>query len=118
MTTVTKERKQEAEARLKELIQPGDTIYWVVRSVAPSGMSRRIDFYLIKDSHLLFLTTSIADLLGYRYSIDDWRCKKGMLVRGCGMDMIFSVVYDLSMSLFCPEKYDHDKAYSLKSEQI
>ena len=44
---MNEEREQAIEA-LKKILVQGDTIYGVVRSVAKSGLSRTIDFYVIK----------------------------------------------------------------------
>lgn len=43
---------------------------------------------------------------------------QGLVVNGCGMDMGFHLVNNLSMHLFCPEKYTHEGAYALKHEWI
>ena len=128
MQKLTKEELEETKKRLKDLLPVKDakatydpnapTVYAIIRSVAPSGMSRRIDFYTIaKDHHdntyseeshaprMQFLTGYIAQVLGYRRDRD----KDGILVKGCGMDMAFAVTYELSMLLY-------DNGYALKSE--
>ena len=94
--TITKADKANAETRLRQLCPKGTTVYTVIRSVAKSGMSRRIDFYVIKDNQPIFITGWIANYLGYSRKID----KDGIRVDGCGMDMGFSVVYDLSATLY------------------
>lgn len=98
MTTLrfTKAEQQEAITRLKEIIQPGDTIYTIVKQVARSGMSRRMNLYLIRDNQPIWLTRRVAVALdmGFHDESDT------LIVRGCGMDMGFSTVYDLSRTLF------------------
>ena len=93
---VSKDRMNECRERLLSLLNPGDTVYGVVRSVSRSGMSRRIDFYCIEDGELRWLTPFIGDLCGYSHSYE----KSGLRVDGCGMDMIFAVVYDLGRKLW------------------
>ena len=87
----SKDRVEENLARLHELLKPGDTVVCVLRSVAKSGMSRRIDFYT---TGLDYLTHSIAVVHG------DAEPRNGLRVDGCGMDMGFSVVYNLGYILW------------------
>jgi hypothetical protein len=110
-------KKEVAESRawLEGVVKPGDTVYTVVRHVSRSGMSRRIDLYTIKGGEMVYLTGHVACLLGYSRAGGS---NHGLTVVGCGMDMGFHLVYNLAVSLFCPEKYDHDKAYSLTHRWI
>lgn len=104
MTTLKEEATQELRDRLRE----GDTIYSIVRSVAASGMSRVIDFYVIRDDRPQYLTGWMANAL-------DLPLKKngisGVRVTGAGMDMCFATVYELSRKLF-------NDGYKLKSETL
>jgi hypothetical protein len=81
---------------LLEHIKPGDTVHCVLRHVSASGMSRRIDFYVMHDNEPVYITGHAGLLLGYRVP----EVSRGMIVGGCGMDMGFSVVYNLSRALF------------------
>lgn len=84
--------KIEAINRLREILKPGDTIPVIIRSVSRSGMSRTMDFY---SPDLSWLSGYIAAACGYS------RTRDGALrVKGCGMDMAFSVVYDLGRALW------------------
>lgn len=120
MNKLTKEELEETKKRLKDLLPVKDAkathdpnapkVYAIIRSVAPSGMSRRIDFYTITNDYngkpmMQFLTGYIAQVLDYKRSME----KDGILVKGCGMDMAFAVTYELSMLLY-------DNGYALKSE--
>lgn len=113
--------KQECIANLRELLQPGSTVYTVLRSVARSGMSRNIDVYYLEcvdgkvEKH--WLSSRVAKAIG-----ETFNTKRDCLrVSGCGMDMGFHVVYNLSRVLFsgghactgkrCPSN-DHNNAYS------
>ena len=107
--------RDEAIARLREILKPGDTVYTVVRHVSASGMSRVIDLYHfgIYDGKVQksWLSGFVATALGW--SFDE---KRGALrVQGCGMDMGFHVVSTLSRVLF-PEADRPD--YVLHQEWI
>lgn len=109
--------KKQAKARLLDLLKQGDTVYCILRSVSKSGMSRRIDFYVIKENRPIWITRSMAILSG-RNAQDSG---KGMRVDGCGMDMGFASVYNLASTLWSygdgnPE--GRDGGYFLKSEWI
>lgn len=97
MSKVQDQERDEAIETLKGFIKPGDTVYTVLRKVSSNGMSRQIDCYVIQDSRPRWITGLVAKACGYR------RADKGhgpLQVGGCGMDMGFSVVYDLSSALF------------------
>lgn len=102
--------RDEARESLRKTLQPGDTIYTVLRHVSKSGMSRRIDLYKMINGDPIFLSGDVAHLLGDKLHKDG-----GVVVNGCGMDMGFHLVHNLSIALFCdPGKYTHDGAYALK----
>jgi hypothetical protein len=83
------------------------TIYSIVRSVSSSGMSRKIDFYVIKDEKLVWITPAIRDILDYKQ--DE---KSGALkVNGTGMDMCFHIVNSLGYKL-------HNDGYYFQSERL
>lgn len=82
------EKKLEALEELKEF--QGYTVYATVTKVARSGMSRRIAFYVPSGESILRISYSISVIL-------DLPCdSEGILVRGCGMDMIFNTLYQLN----------------------
>lgn len=91
--------RQEAVEKLREWIKPGDTVYTIVRHVSRSGMQREIGIVLLSkedrgmvDLHPNYL---VAKALGERQGKRD-----GIIVGGCGMDMGFRLVYNLSRTLF------------------
>lgn len=93
---------------LKKILPKDSTVYCNLKHVSRSGMLRRIDFHSVsEDKSIIFLTGYIARLLSY--SMD--KNKDGLKVTGCGMDMGFSVVYDLSYAL-------HSNGYALKHSWI
>jgi hypothetical protein len=65
-----------------------NTVYATVKSVSRSGMSRRIELYVVNDNkEIIRIGWHIAKILGYKYDANI-----GMQVNGCGMDMIFHVL--------------------------
>jgi hypothetical protein len=125
-------RQQECIEALQKYLKPGDTVYTKLNHVSRSGMYRVIDLYTIKDNQLIRLSGYAADLLeGY-----DKR-HEGCKATGCGMDMGFHLVYNLSSVLFleykhlinhCPSNFHsnywdkeeaiHNDGYALKQEWI
>ena len=91
-----REAQQEAIRKLREWLKPGDTIHTILRHVSRSGMSRRIDLYVMRDGNLQFLSYLAATAMDDRWDAD----KGGIIVGGCGMDMGFSLVYNLGYTLF------------------
>jgi hypothetical protein len=109
MTKKQKER-DEARARLLEMVKPGDTVHTVLRHVSRSGMSRSI-------------SAIIYDEEGNNYNIDylvsrlldcPYDGKNGGVKRGeCSMDMGFDLVYNLSSRL-----WPDDGGYALKQRWL
>jgi hypothetical protein len=88
--------RQEAAEKLRAFISPGDTIYTTLRKVSRSGMSRIIDLHVIKDGEPRWIGYTAATALGMT-----WKDREqGVKVGGCGMDMGFHLVYELSYALF------------------
>ncbi len=82
------------EGDIKEGIVP--IVHTVLRHVSQSGMMRHIDVIYIKDNKPTNLNLYIEKLGLYKRKKDGWSLR----VSGCGMDMGFSVVYNLSSVLF------------------
>ncbi len=92
----TKQEVEEARGYLLEAVKPGDKIYTILRQVSRSGMSRHISTLIIGKDGNRDITYLVAKVLGERRNENDG----GLVVSGCGMDMGFAVVYDLSWRLF------------------
>lgn len=88
--------KEEALRYLRKILRPGDTVYTILRHVSSSGMSRRIDLYAIRKNQPVYLSGYAGRVLG----ISRHPSKEGLNVSGCGMDMGFHLVYELSYALF------------------
>lgn len=95
--------KEEATERLKELLKPGDTVYTILRHVSSSGMTRDISLVILK-----------PDQQGIRPFHADYHAatllelkekNNGVRIPGCGMDMGFALVYELSRTLW-PDGFD------------
>ena len=86
--------------QLRALCPPGNTIYTVLRHVAKSGMTRWLDVIVMDsdDGSPRQITRAVAEVAGYTRSHD----KHGgaLKAEGCGMDMGFAVVYNLSRALY------------------
>lgn len=123
MTKAQKAERAEAIVDLRTYIKPGDTVYTILENVSRSGMSRtiRVCVPLVGSNgkaDFLHPNHSVALAIGAR------RAKKGdgIVMGGCGMDMGFALVYELSHALYpeypcsgkglCPSNYHtnhHDR---------
>jgi len=81
----------QAIERLRSELKPRDKVYTKVEHVSASGMSRSIRLYLIQDNQPWDISGMVARF--------DQR-NGGVVIGGCGMDMGFALVYDLSSALF------------------
>jgi hypothetical protein len=93
----SKEQIERSRAYLLDTleIKPGDVIYTRVNHVSRSGMSRNISAYVMRDNSPVNISTSVATVIGEGIANDG-----GVKMGGCGMDMGFSLVYELSYALF------------------
>jgi hypothetical protein len=109
---ISKEQMATDWDSLRKWCPPGTTVYTVLRHVSASGMMRGIDVYVIVDNEPRWLSRPVSRVLGIPF--DEKR--ECLRVGGCGMDMGFHVVYELSSHLYrAPDGgYSHDGAYSLK----
>jgi hypothetical protein len=114
MTTATAAKKLEAqEARetlLEHYLTEGSRVYTILRHVSSSGMSRDISLVIAdKDGTICDITYYTAQALGDR--LVERNGHRAIRVHGCGMDMGFHLVYNLSSVLF----HGQDRAgYELK----
>lgn len=89
-------RRDYCRRELLKILQPGDTVYCILRHVSQSGMSRRISLYTIQDGKPRNIDSLAADAIGWRRN--DYA--GGIVVSGCGMDMGWHLVDALSHSLW------------------
>ena len=100
------QEREEAKQTILELLGTSRTVYTCLRHVSKSGMSRHISVHCIgtretgpngeKEPYLFDLTYLVSKVASYGLNKD----RDALLVGGCGMDMGFAVVYDLSGILF------------------
>lgn len=94
MLTKTEERDESILA-LRERLAVGQKVYYHVEHVSDSGMSRRINFYIVEGGEIWSITWRMGKALGYRVDGDN-----GLTIRGCGMDMGYHCIYRLGRLLF------------------
>ena len=92
----TKAEVAESLDYLYTLIPQNATVHTILRKVSRSGMLRYISVVFLKDGQAQDVTFHVARVGGYVIDRDLFALK----VTGCGMDMGFHVVYNLSYSLF------------------
>lgn len=142
MTKQAQRERDEARTKLREWIKPGDTVYTVLDHVSRSGMNRHIRVVLLScegtrhvesvdpqtgkptdyvrkdsigvaDRHPNYL---VGTALGIPHARRNGRPQDALSVGGCGMDMGFHLVYELSHALYgagyaclgkgtCPSNY-------------
>jgi hypothetical protein len=98
MSKASKAQVEESRKGMLEILKPGDTVRTILRHVSRSGMCRRISPVIIKDGSILHPDYAVSVLLNgkpLRYSDPE-----GVRMDGCGMDMGFALVYNLSCLLF------------------
>lgn len=118
MSKQPKMSAEQAEAieKCRELFPKGSTVHTIVRSVAKSGMSRKISVHKLAPDfeegkpvgvNAWAVSGWVAKALGRRLDRDTF----AIVVQGCGMDMTFELVYSLAQALY-------GDGYSLKRECI
>jgi len=88
--------RDEAIAALRKMLKPGDTVYTIVTHVSRSGMSRCISLRIMRKRQ----PADIDHLAAWALEMRRDEKNGGLKVGGCGMDMCFYVVYELSRALF------------------
>lgn len=72
------------------------TIWVLCRHVSSGGATRVLSFFVVKDNTIICIDWFLQDFLGYK----PHKKFDGVVVKGCGMDMGFHVVYSLSRKLY------------------
>lgn len=88
-------RAEYARQQLRAFISPGTTVYYDVKHVSSSGMSRNISFYVVQDGRIRGIDTLMSDACGISESRSG-----GLIFGGCGMNMGFFGVYSLGCALY------------------
>jgi hypothetical protein len=92
--------KELARMRLREIFgyQDRPTVYTVLRHVSASGMSRDISLKTVQDGEIIDITFTAAEALGEK--VKEKNGHRVIRVGGCGMDMGFHLVYNLSYAVY------------------
>lgn len=111
MAKVTKEQKADAREKLQAILKPGMQVNCILRTVARSGMSRKISLVVAVDGELTDISFYAARVLGW--GVVDVGGHRAINVTGCGMDMGFHTVYSLAWAVFGKIE-GADSGYQLK----
>lgn len=91
----------EAINHLRSILKPGDTVYTILNNVSRSGMNRRISLCVGSGKDVTNITWYVAKAMGEPLKNRAGYVQDvGISVSGCGMDMGFDLVYNLSRILF------------------
>lgn len=130
---ISKQDHDQAIARLRAMLSPGERIYTVLRHRSASGMSRRISLLLPcydeRDKAagykgaILGIDRLVSQALGLPVHE-----KGGLVITGCGMDVGFEIVYRLGQVIWpngTPEPHgirnghpDSEGGYALRQSWI
>jgi hypothetical protein len=94
----THEVKASMSYLVNDYLAPGMTVHTIIRSVAASGLSRTMSFFVIVDDKPLNITYHVANALGYNTILVNGY--NAVRVSGGGMDMAFHMVSTLATVLF------------------
>lgn len=87
---------ENASTTLREWLPPGSRVHCVLRRVSRSGMQREISlFAILSAGDVRDITYLASQVLGDRIGK-----KGGIVIGGCGMDMGFALVSNLSYYLY------------------
>lgn len=89
------DEQMDYQAKLRDMLSPGQTVYTSLDHVSRSGMSRRISVYVVSDGAI----DDITWLVG-RAGIGRLHKDGGIVMGGCGMDMGFALVYNMGRALY------------------
>ena len=92
----TKQDQQDAREAMLGRVIPGDRLYTVTRHTSASGMTRSISTFVVRDNQPICIDYRVARLLDLPFDQKHGGCKTS----GCGMDMGFHLIYELSRTLF------------------
>jgi len=100
MTKYTKAEKQAALENLRQLIQPGATVYTITRQTSASGMSRNISPIVFENGEPCFPAWNVAAVLGLTWVRGG--SHDAVRVKGAGEDVGLKMVKNLSAALGYP----------------
>lgn len=83
---------------LKQLLRRRKDVYTVLKHVSRSGMYRQIAVLVLYKNEIRNISWQVADVLGLKGT------DGAVGIGGCGMDMGFAIVYNLSRVLYAKSK--------------
>jgi hypothetical protein len=92
------DRNYAIERLLTHYVKAGTKVYTIMRHVSSSGMSRNISLVIANGDEVIDITYYAAHALGDK--LIESKGHRAIRVNGCGMDMGFDLVYNLSSVLF------------------
>lgn len=95
MAKISKAELEETKEYLRSILKPGQKIWGEVVHVSQSGMSRVIRLKIVHENEIMDISWNAAKLLE-GYNENHRGCKAG----GCGMDMVFHLIYTLGYVLY------------------
>ena len=108
---------QVEKSRLRKLFkEDNNTAFTVLKNVSRDRMFRHIQVLVpTKDIKILNISYEVADVNGDKYTDDS-----SVGVRGVGMDMGFSIIYNLSRRLFKDAESPNgdDAGYMIKQKWV
>lgn len=115
--TLTKKQREESKnvaiETLKKILKPKDWVSTLVKKVSASGMSRQMVILVgDEDGKVLNISHLVAAALEWREKND------AIIVDGCGMDMGFHTVEQLSRALGYYETNGNTNAYGLNQKWL
>lgn len=88
-------RREYACKELRKMIKPGQKVFCILRDVSKSGMSRNISLYVVHKGELRNIDVLASDATAIALAKN-----QGIRMGGCGMDLGFSLVYNLGAALW------------------
>jgi hypothetical protein len=105
MRKATKAERQEALEWFRKNCPKGSTVYTVLRHRSASGMLRRIGLVVVlpgakKKDEPIMLFPDWSGAVIYNDRATTFDDPEGIVVRGCGMDMGFELVYSIAQAVY------------------
>jgi hypothetical protein len=102
MTTLKEQKQLDRAYAIEHLltyyVKEGAKVYTILRHVSTSGMSRDISLVIAQGDEIIDVTYYVAHALGDKLITS--KGHRAIRVNGCGMDLGFHLVYNLSSVLF------------------
>jgi hypothetical protein len=92
------DRNYSIERLLTHYVKAGTKVYTILRHVSSSGMSRNISLVIANGDEVIDITYYASHALEDK--LIESKGHRAIRVNGCGMDMGFHLVYNLSSVLF------------------